>query len=252
MKNIHLIPTDKLSRLCIDNSCNELNYSDIEGYSSIHITNQNIYITSDEEIKEGDWFLALDGTDDIIKADLTYVKIVNEDKLQRARKIILASDTDLIADGVQEISEDFLQWFVNHPSCEFVKTDLVPVNEFGSEITVGGYGFDKFKYKIIIPKEEPNPLTVGKEFYESADKNITVYKQETLEEAAERTYQKGLQDDIDLSFYDGVRLGAKWQQERMYSEEEVIDSIKYTIDNFFNGKLAGLNSKEIFEQFKNK
>ena len=37
-----------------------------------------------------------------------------------------------------------------------------------------------------------------------------------------------------------------------FSDEEVIDSIQYTIDNFFNGKLAGLNSKEIFEQFKNK
>jgi len=40
-------------------------------------------------------------------------------------------------------------------------------------------------------------------------------KQETIEEAAERTYQKGLQDDIDLSFYDGVRLGAKWMEEEM-------------------------------------
>jgi len=44
----------------------------------------------------------------------------------------------------------------------------------------------------------------------------------------------------------------EWQAKRMYSEEEVIDSIKYTIDNFFNGKIAGLNSKEIFEQFKKK
>jgi hypothetical protein len=38
---------------------------------------------------------------------------------------------------------------------------------------------------------------------------------ETIEEAAERTYQKGLQDDIDLSFYDGVRLGSKWMEEQM-------------------------------------
>jgi hypothetical protein len=48
---------------------------------------------------------------------------------------------------------------------------------------------------------------------------------------------------------------AKWQQEQdknKYSEEEVIDSIKYTINNFFNGKIAGLNSKEILLQFKNK
>jgi hypothetical protein len=35
-------------------------------------------------------------------------------------------------------------------------------------------------------------------------------------------------------------------------EQQIIDSIQYTIDNFFNGKLAGLNSEEIFKQFKNK
>jgi hypothetical protein len=52
MKNVFLIPTDKPSRLCIDNSCNELNYNNIEGHNSKHITNQNIYITNSEEIKE--------------------------------------------------------------------------------------------------------------------------------------------------------------------------------------------------------
>lgn len=33
------------------------------------------------------------------------------------------------------------------------KIELIPVNEFGSEITIGGYGFDKF---IEIPKQEIN------------------------------------------------------------------------------------------------
>ncbi len=37
---------------------------------------------------------------------------------------------------------------------------------------------------------------------------------ETLEEAAEKTYQKGLKDDLSLSFHDGVKFGAKWQQEK--------------------------------------
>jgi hypothetical protein len=90
-------------------------------------------------------------------------------------------------------------------------------------------------------------------------------KQETLEEA------KSNYADIHNEVYDipcanlhinnrelienAIEFGTKWQQEQdnnKYSEEEVIDSIKYTIDNFFNGKLAGLNSKEIFEQFKKK
>jgi hypothetical protein len=246
MKNIHILPTDKDSKLYLGNLGKPVT---IQSASAQFKKPLHIYITSDKEIKEGDWFLALDGTDDIIKADLTYVKIVNEDKLQRARKIILASDTDLIADGVQEISEDFLQWFVNHPSCEFVKTDLVPVNEFGSEITVGGYGFDKFKYKIIIPTEEPNPLTVGKEFYESADKNITVYRQETLEEAAERLYPDRCDGtNRSAEIYRRIFIdGAKLQAERMYSEEDLLSAFEAGM--MFIGEDKG-SFREWFEQFK--
>ena len=74
---------------------------------------------------------------------------------------------------------------------------------------------------------------------------------ETLEEAAKRTYQKGLQDDIDLSFYDGVRLGAKWQAERMYSEEEVLDLL-HRRSFHLTHKKDTKTTKEWFEQFKKK
>jgi hypothetical protein len=76
-------------------------------------------------------------------------------------------------------------------------------------------------------------------------------KQETLEEAAKRTYQKGLQDDIDLSFYDGVRLGAQWQAERMYSEEEVLNLLidMNSWPTTFEGKE---DITEWFEQSKTK
>ena len=75
-------------------------------------------------------------------------------------------------------------------------------------------------------------------------------KQETLEEAAERTYQKGLQDDIDLSFYDGVRLGAKWQAERMYSEDEIIAFGEFIFKHTLLAHSKGV--KNLFEQFKKK
>ena len=76
-------------------------------------------------------------------------------------------------------------------------------------------------------------------------------KQETLEDAAERTYQKGLQDDIDLSFYDGVRLGSKWQIERMYSEDEVLNLLidMNSWPTTFEGKE---DITEWFEQSKTK
>ena len=75
-------------------------------------------------------------------------------------------------------------------------------------------------------------------------------KKETLEEAAERTYQKGLKDDLSLSFHDGVKFGAEWQAERMYSEEEVQLILSKLLTDIKNGN-AG-NSVEWFEQFKKK
>jgi hypothetical protein len=77
-------------------------------------------------------------------------------------------------------------------------------------------------------------------------------KQETLEEAAERTYQKGLQDDIDLSFYDGVRLGAKWQAERMYSEEEVKNVIENLVKDCYFMQEPNRDIAKWFEQFRKK
>ena len=75
-------------------------------------------------------------------------------------------------------------------------------------------------------------------------------KQETIEEAAERLYQKGLKDDLSLSFHDGVKFGAEWQAERMYSEEEVQLIASKLLTDIKNGN-AG-NSVEWFEQFKKK
>ena len=72
---------------------------------------------------------------------------------------------------------------------------------------------------------------------------------ETIEEAAEKIYQKGLQDDIDLSFYDGVRLGAKWQAERMYSEEYIRIMLRELSSDLY--EIDPLHSlEEWFEQYK--
>jgi hypothetical protein len=79
---------------------------------------------------------------------------------------------------------------------------------------------------------------------------------ETLEEVAERLFGKhfnGMHYD-DISDKHIIKYGlalAKWQQERMYSEEEVLklllDSEEYT--SRFNGRT---NLRSWFEQFKKK
>jgi hypothetical protein len=118
MKNIHVLPTDKPSRL-------RYNLSNVlvltkESYRDYgKQVNQNIYITSDEEIKEGDW---------VIEHSLNWVFKIHKHGLPNytpnKKKIILTDNKDLIKDGVQAIDDDFLEWFVKNPSCEEVKLDI--------------------------------------------------------------------------------------------------------------------------------
>ncbi len=78
---------------------------------------------------------------------------------------------------------------------------------------------------------------------------------ETLEQAAERLYQKGLKDDLSLSFHDGVNFGAKWQAERMYSEEDLEEAFKAGRegDMAFNTESPKYwDFDEWFKQFKKK
>ena len=66
---------------------------------------------------------------------------------------------------------------------------------------------------------------------------------ETLEEAAENKY--GLSNQYSKNRI-GFIAGAKWQQERMYSEE---DMTEYAIYIVFNNLIT---PKQWLEQFKNK
>jgi hypothetical protein len=108
MKNIHLIPTDKPTRLFTSDSVLIL-----AGYPATTFkTGKNIHITSDEEIKEGDWYF--DGTDLVHKKTKYNDALVDGNK--NAKKIILTTDKSL--DSVQTIDDEFLNWFVQNPSCE--------------------------------------------------------------------------------------------------------------------------------------
>mgnify|MGYP006151494311 FL=1 len=77
MKNIHVLPTDKPSRLYYNSNQKHYRFNFNVIRSSNCIENQNIYITSDEEIKEGDY--CIDG-DDIYgpfeEGDIATVKFI--------------------------------------------------------------------------------------------------------------------------------------------------------------------------------
>jgi hypothetical protein len=263
MKNIHLIPTDKPSRLFLKENTLLLNNQ----YTLQKIFTkgkcQNIYITSDEEIKEGDWYITSDNK--VLKCTHLYMSLVyslNDYGRNRnsCQKIILTTNSELIKDGVQPIDDTFLEWFVNNPSCEEVKVEL---HEVSFVIT------DNI-YKIIIPQEEPKQeedeiidISDHDGIGNAVDNLNNEPPQETLEEASERlskdAYKKHSVKDNNLSldeqiqrsggfivgFKEGMNEGAKWQQERMYSEEDML-----RFGAFMQQRHTGV--KESFEEFKKK
>ena len=185
MKNVHLIKTDKPSRLFY-NVGGALLFRHYENHNGV-----NIYITSDEEIKDVDYRLNIQ-RDYFKKSDKEGLDYYNK-RNDVFKKIILTTDQDLIKDGVQPIDDEFLEWFVKNPSCEEVEVqDWVDY------------------YKIFIPQEKPKMI----ECYFVPSNNTS--------------------------------SATKWQEERMYSEEEVFEIIALFVND------APHNTKEWFEQFKKK
>lgn len=141
MKNIHIIPTDKPSRLS-DCHNNNLYLDDVRYLRNY----KNIYITNSEEIKEGveQWYL-----------DKVLNEPYNSGGAQYSSKqdvIILTTDQNLIIDSVQAIPDEFLDWIIKNPSCEEVEV----ITEYNCPVMNKTYDKPYMTYKIIIPKEEPN------------------------------------------------------------------------------------------------
>jgi hypothetical protein len=328
MKNIHVLPTDKPSRVFITKDEGLGFDNQMLENTELDCQNQHIYITNDEEIKEGDWWLNIK-TNDVDKC--TYkseVSVYNSQKYQHIKKIILTTDQDLIKDGVQAIDDEFSEWFVKNPSCESVEVEkdkhlfCSHCNELYSSFSDGvncdvcrrnSKPYSKIlSYKIIIRKEELHSMDdevecnmCGDYMYLLPDNSIYVCtnsectrcyeedeepkqdcectdeclgyltanckgieqpKQETLEEAVDRAslLEFPIKEWYRSDYYtreeinaarDGFKRGAKWQAERMYSEEEVRNIVEQTIEKFYKHRYVETKSemKELwFEQFKKK
>ncbi len=110
-------------------------------------------------------------------------------------------------------------------------------------------------YKIIIPQEERKQIKCYCGHTITCDCEPL---QETLEKAAEKFWDK-------LSFDDAFKAGAKWQAERMYSEEDMIEFAEFVAtypdkNKNINGQILHAKSKydgsertvDLLEQFKKK
>ncbi len=141
----------------IDTIENKLYFQSILHEKTANVLTQHVYITSDEKAEDEDWLLIIDDFE-------TYVHKHKGDNLPTTswKKIILTTDQDLIAEGIQPIDDTFLQWFVNNSSCEFVDVRYDVLRPFQS--------VDK-GYTIHLPDNE----VLGEpkqETFEEIEKNI--------------------------------------------------------------------------------
>jgi hypothetical protein len=267
MKNIHILPTDQPSRLLFnslhksfsiqkekdgmyinDGKVISADFWGLEKASNNGFTPQHIYITSSEEIKEGDWYL--DDTLQIRNALSTENDWKNSGKIgyNLCLKIILTTDPTLIADGVQSIDDEFLEWFVKNPTCEWVEVEKEnicarchsnDVDECWSAKECSNGRYDKIRYKIIITSLDAQMLDkIGSE----------EPKQETLEEAAEKYSEDGGDEKSFIA-------GSKYMAERMYSKEDLREAFKQSRQcKIFEKDMPPVYEtfEEWFEQFKKK
>ena len=288
MKNVHLFPTPQRSRLhyFMANKDGYYLYPNNELVVPINpnCINLNISITSDEEIKVGDWVLYTRSN------RIHYQKLEDKNTVELANiedsgafKIILTTNQYLIKNDVQAIDDDFLEWFVKNPSCEEVEVEHTYIS-FELNKPTSKY------YKIILPKKN---FYCGDKFdYDEqcleqcetcVDKKGVDYgylpkeelKQETLEEVSPMQeliilldkIKKNLTNKnevitiqliIDTVKNQFVDKELKWQQEqeRMYSEEEVKDMLFEALYKK-QEQCCITNTKdsivrEVLKQFKNK
>ena len=287
MKNIHLIQTDKPTGL-FESKSGVLHYSIMNKVRTGLLAGYHIYITSDEEIKEDDW--GLYGEESVMQVKSSYDNDMSGEDIWLAdslngcaankddcKKIILTTDPDLIADGVQEIDGDFLEQFVQNPTCEEVDILKLPsINGWSYIIMKRVLPLDNEDFReepkctckehdpyccqvhgtcpTCVKQEEPKPIHEqiiehcgGEEkFKEIAGLKP---KQETLEEAAWRynPLKKLDGEFIRQAFKEGASWQAK-QDKNKYSKEEMLEFAEYCLNNVD----AFTNPESLLKQFKKK
>ncbi len=259
MKNIHILPTTQPSKLGYISESKTYHLYNNDVFLDELANSINIYITSEnEDINENDYIITKDGR--LIQVDYLLSK-----NLEEASKIILSTDPTLIADGVQAIDDEFLEWFVKNPTCEFVEVQKWT-------------NYSEVKYKLIIPQEEPKQEKKPHSFCETPEEKCVMnycdengcqnrkrhlvepHEQETLEEAAKNKYpientgsmfMPNRHEVSNIFRQEGFIKGAKRQAERMYSEEEVLELL-WKREWSYEYSMPFITVDEWFEKFKKK
>jgi len=184
MQNLFLITTDKpTSKLQKTKHGNLFLSNEVKSYSDC--TNQNIYITSDKKIKEDNWCLQVE-TNEVFKIkeilEKQHVYLDTDGKKHydnfdpwNVKKIIMTTNSDLIADGVQSIDDKFIEWFINNSDCKQIKVMyLGNFNKIDSYTITIPKQSNKWKLSNIETAKFIDILKMGHVYY-TAKKDMTVY-----------------------------------------------------------------------------
>ena len=225
MSNIHVLSTDKSSRLHTYKGV--LNFAACEFVAPTIVKNDlinlNIYITSDEEIKD-DW--CYDEYNKVV------FKNTGAGTPGASKKIILTTDASL--DDVQAIDDEFLEWFVKNPSCEEIEIKTRYLHSYKT-----GENFISFsktpefssrnmqcikiepRYEIIIPQEEPKEMskqTAVEWLIEEMHKNIVFIPVPMQEKAKEMEREQIIEAHLHGMDFIPVDPNYKGDAENYYNE----------------------------------
>lgn len=222
-KNVHLLPTIKPSKLAFLTKKSKEVYKDLRIFDRLmpnilDSENQNIFITSEEEIKVGDWCLSK--VNEVIIFGKNYTK-------ELYKKINLTTDQDLIDDGVQAIDEEFLNWYIKNLTCEYVEVETWKRLE------------GKYFYQII-PKEKIT-YTEATKFNDNVF-NLKFGTKEFNDMCSIYFGGNPKHKNNDLQEFNA---GAKWQQEKVH-EALTSESQKESKEKTSEEEAAEIHSKKMW------
>lgn len=150
-------------------------------------------------------------------------------------KVILSNDPELATFGVQELSEDVIQYLSDNPSCEWLEIRKEKYSERfeNDKSAIGNYKTWGNRWLITLPEPELKKV-LGIEF---------TIKQETVEEVAERIAENFKNIDFKAGVIYGIIEGVEWKQEQdknKYSEEEVNVLLQKALIHKDDGEIGAL------------
>ena len=150
-----MLPTEKATHLIKDIVSGILTF-DKDGYGDTEYIPQHLYLISDDEIKEGDWYIATD-----IKSVIQCNKVTTyihggstQSPKDLAKKIVATTDNTINVNyPIAEIPESFIQAYIESYN------NGKPITEVDLEYKLDNYNL-KGNKRIITPKTRPDNTVI--------------------------------------------------------------------------------------------